>query len=111
MLSLRSILREADMHVVGNVPLHPRSFGTEVPQDDAGLGSPVSVLSRTLKACVVVLKIPKRLSFRSAALLRRESAALLRQEADSSPIDLAFGMTMRGVVFAQATPLPKRVTP
>jgi hypothetical protein len=39
MLSLRGILREAYMRVGGvSVPLHARSFGTEVPQDDAGLG-------------------------------------------------------------------------
>jgi hypothetical protein len=39
MLSLRGILREAYMRVGGvYVPLHARSFGTEVPQDDAGLG-------------------------------------------------------------------------
>jgi hypothetical protein len=39
MLSLRGILREAYMRVGGvYVPLYARSFGTEVPQDDAGLG-------------------------------------------------------------------------
>jgi hypothetical protein len=35
------------------------------------------------------LKIPKELSFRSAALSREESATLLRQEAGSSAINLA----------------------
>ena len=35
MLSLRSIRREADMHVSASMAIHARSFGTEVPQDDA----------------------------------------------------------------------------
>ncbi len=39
MLSLRSISREADVHSVRVVKLRARSFGTEVPQDDARLGN------------------------------------------------------------------------
>jgi hypothetical protein len=47
MLSLLSIWREADMRCSWHVELRARSFGTEVPQDDTGIGEGV----RCLLAC------------------------------------------------------------